>query len=181
MNWRMSHRFDPRALPIADSHYNRQKPGTPQFVPPGRCFVLLTEKADALWVTSYPFAQYVKHAWAGAWINSLFCNRGRILSSELIVEAVAATRLFFDLPALGMITFVDEAKTRKRRGKLSPPGKCYLEAGFRQAICPSHMIRVDDCAACNGRSKGGLVALQMLPCDMPEAAKPYSDQMELVA
>lgn len=50
MNWRLSHRFDPRALPIADSHYNRQKPGTPQFVPPGRCLVptLITVNAFAL-------------------------------------------------------------------------------------------------------------------------------------
>lgn len=45
--WHLSHRFDPRAVAIADRHYNRQKPGTPQFVPPGRCKVLLTENADA--------------------------------------------------------------------------------------------------------------------------------------
>jgi hypothetical protein len=34
MNWRMSHRADPLALPLADRHYNRQKPGSPQFMPP---------------------------------------------------------------------------------------------------------------------------------------------------
>ena len=60
MNWRLSHRADARALPIADRHYNRQKVGTPQFVPPGRCLVLLTEDAGALWVTSWPFAEYVR-------------------------------------------------------------------------------------------------------------------------
>lgn len=43
--WRVSDRFDPRALPLADAHYNRRKAGSPQFVPPGRCVVLLT--ADA--------------------------------------------------------------------------------------------------------------------------------------
>jgi hypothetical protein len=66
--WWTSHRADPRARVLADRHYNRQSVGTTHFVPPGRCLVLLTKQADALWVTSWPFAEYVKHAWAGAWI-----------------------------------------------------------------------------------------------------------------
>src|SRR5690242_7545534 len=53
VSWYLSHRADPRAVPLADRHYNRQKPGTPQFVPPGRCLVLLTADAGALWVTSW--------------------------------------------------------------------------------------------------------------------------------
>lgn len=60
MNWTLSHRFDPAAVQIADRHYNRQKVGTPQFVPPGRCMVLLG--GPALWVTSWPFPEYTKHA-----------------------------------------------------------------------------------------------------------------------
>lgn len=32
--WRLSWRADPRALPLADRHYNRQKIGSAQFVPP---------------------------------------------------------------------------------------------------------------------------------------------------
>lgn len=43
MIWEKSNRFDRRAREIADRHYNRQKPGTPQFVPPGRCCVLYAE------------------------------------------------------------------------------------------------------------------------------------------
>lgn len=43
MIWSLSDRFDPRARGLADRHYNRQKPGTPQFVPPGRCLVLYAE------------------------------------------------------------------------------------------------------------------------------------------
>lgn len=180
VNWQLSHRADPRALPIADSHYNRQKIGSPQFVPPGRCLVLLTKNADALWVTSYPFAQYVKHAWAGAWVNSLFCNRGPLLSSKLIREAVAITRGYYDCPPLGMVTFINETKTTKRRGKQSRPGECYYHAGFRQAICPRHMIKVD-CASCNGQTKGGLHAVQMLPAEMPEALIMESEQSGLFA
>ena len=49
MNWRLSHRADPEARVLADRHYNRQKPGTPQFVPPGRCLVLV----DAFRILGY--------------------------------------------------------------------------------------------------------------------------------
>jgi hypothetical protein len=74
MQWRISDRADPEARALADRHYNRQKPGTPQFVPPGRCLVLVCDKA--FWVTSWPFAEYTKHAWAGAWVCSAFRNEG---------------------------------------------------------------------------------------------------------
>lgn len=98
MRWIESHRFDARALPLADRHYNRRKVGSPQFVPPGRCLVLLSGSADALWVTSWPFAEYTRHAWAGAWANTLFRNESAGLSSELIREAVSATRWHFGDP-----------------------------------------------------------------------------------
>lgn len=153
MNWHLSHRADPRALPLADRHYNRQKPGSPQFVPPGRCMVLLTREATALWVTSWPFADYVKHAWAGAWVCSCFRNEGIVLSSILITEAVGATiAIFGPPPPLGMITFVDAAKTRRKRD----PGRCYRRAGFKLV----------------GHTAGGLFALQLLPSDFPTASHP---------
>lgn len=132
MNWFMSNRADPRALPLADRHYSRQKPGSPQFVPPGRCLVLLTENADALWVTSWPFAKYVKHAWAGAWMNSFFRREPECpyRASDLITEALAVTRDFFGAPPdLGLVTFIkrDAVKSKKN------PGYCYLMAGFEPA------------------------------------------------
>lgn len=54
--WRLSWRADPAARAIADRHYNRQKPGAAQFVPPGRCLVLKAFDGSAVWVTSWPFA-----------------------------------------------------------------------------------------------------------------------------
>ena len=33
MRWSKAHRADRDCLPIADRHYNRQKVGSPQFVP----------------------------------------------------------------------------------------------------------------------------------------------------
>ena len=126
MRWVVSHRADYAGRVIADRHYNRQHVGAKGFVPPGRCLVLVTTDETALWVTSYPFAEYVKHQWAGAWVNSTFRNEGEHLSSELIREAVAATRCVWEPPALGMVTFVDASKVRRKRD----PGRCYLRAGF---------------------------------------------------
>lgn len=148
MRWLISHRFDADVLPLADRHYNRQTIGSPQFVPPGRCVVLKTADLKAVWTTSWPFAQYVKHAWAGAWVNSLFRNEGAGLSSELILEAIAATRgCWPHVPELGIVTFVDGSKVRHKRD----PGRCYRKAGFRHV----------------GFTKGGLWVLQLLPADMP--------------
>lgn len=160
MNWLLSNRCDPAARKLADRHYNRQSIGATNFVPPGRCVVLITRNYDALWVTSWPFAEYVKHEWGGAWICSCFRNESTILSSTLIREAVAVTRYVYgDPPTLGMVTFVDTTKTRKKRD----PGRCYRKAGFRPC----------------GFTKGGLVALQCLPEDMPDSCPPESNQLEL--
>lgn len=153
MIWSRSHRADPDCLPLADRHYNRQKPGTPQFVPPGRCVVL--KAPGAVWVTSWPYAEYTKHAWAGAWVNSLFRKECEGLASEFIRDAVAATRgVWPETPALGLITFIDplHVKPRKIRGRQAI-GESYFEAGF---------VHV-------GYTKAGLWAMQMFPEDMPDA------------
>jgi hypothetical protein len=154
VDWHLSHRADPLALPLADRHYTRQRPGSPQFVPPGRCLVLLTAGADALWVTSWPLAEWVRHAWAGAWVCSLFRNEGPCLSSDLIRQAIACTRWRWpDVPELGMVTFVDPGKVRRKRD----PGRCFLRAGFRPA----------------GQTRAlGLLAFLLAPQDMPPAEAP---------
>lgn len=165
--WLKSSRGDKSALPIADRHYNRQKPGSPQFVPPGRCFVLLAPDSDALWVTSWPFAEYVKHAWAGAWICSCFRNESDALSSNLIRSAVALTvREFGDPPPLGFVTFVDPKKTKPKE----VPGWCFRRAGWKRARCPKHAAKAEGCAACLGRTKAGLVALQFTAAQIRRAA-----------
>ncbi len=158
--WTLSHRADREALPIADRHYNRQKIGSPQFVPPGRCLVL--KRDGALWVTSWPYAEYVKHEWAGAWVNSCFRRESGPLASLLIRAAVAATLSHWpEPPTLGMVTFIDREKVHHKRDF----GRCYLRAGFK--VC--------------GETKGGLLALQLLPEDMPEAESPVGSQSELYA
>ena len=151
--WDISWRTDPEARVLADRHYSRQKPGSPGFVPPGRCLVLKAKDKKAYWVTSYPFAEYVKHQWAGAFTCSAFRNEGDVLSSLLVKDAVAITRWKWpEIPDFGMITFVHPRKVRKKRDM----GRCFRKAGF---------VHV-------GETKGGLIALQLLPESFPEAIIP---------
>jgi hypothetical protein len=158
--WSISHRADPRAVAIADRHYNRQHPGTPQFVPPGRCVVLVM--AGACWVTSWPYPEYVKHRWAGAWVNSLFRKEVPGRASEYIRAAVAATRYLWPaVPDLGLITFVDGSKVRHKRD----PGRSYLKAGF---------VR-------DGETAGGLLAFRLTVDRMPPAAPPLGLTLGLFA
>lgn len=158
--WVRSSRFDRRALPLADRHYNRRKVGSPQFVPPGRCLVLLTPDADAVWVTSWPLAEYVRHAWPGAWVCSIFRNESPQLASDLIRAAVAATLDQWPTPPdLGMVTFVNAGKVRHKRD----PGRCFIRAGFKHI----------------GYTAGGLVALQLLPEAMPAPAPCITPQLTM--
>lgn len=155
MLWLEVSRFLPRGAALADQHYNRQTVGSPQFSPPGKLLVLLTDCGGAVWTSVWQ--GYAQHQWRGAWANSIFRNETAILSSLLIREAVAATRAAWgEPPPLGMVTFVDAQKTRRKRD----PGRCYRKAGFRHV----------------GFTAGGLYVLQMLPAAMPEPQLPIGGQ-----
>lgn len=169
MIWHLSWRADPFARDIADRHYNRQTPGAAQFAPTGSCVVFkaLTSTGRAFWVTSAPFAEYVKHEWAGAWICSAFRNEKAGKAHQMVLEAVAATRAFYgEPPALGMVTFVDETKVQPF---ITPKGRkiygqCFRQAGFKEV----------------GRTKDrDLLALQLLPRDMPPASPAIGAQLGL--
>lgn len=159
--WVESHRADPEVVPLADRHYNRQKIGAPQFVPPGRCHVLKIGTAEqlrtpdsgaAFWVTSWPFAEYVKHAWAGAWVCSAFRSEGAGEASALIRSAIISTaRKWPEVPDLGMVSFIDPSKVtpRKIRGR-STWGHSWFEAGFHHV----------------GYTKAGLWVMQIVPSDI---------------
>lgn len=150
MTWHLSHRADPRALPLANRHYSRQTPESDQFVKPGRCLVLWQPKA--LWVTSWPYKEHTKHEWAGAWECPLFRNEGAGLSSRLITEAVRATRWRYgDPPKEGFVTFVDSSEVKD-----GEPGYCYRCAGWGR----------------DGKTKGGLHAWVLPPDEVPDAEPP---------
>ena len=162
MLWTISHRADPDALPLADRHYNRQKPGSSQFVPPGRCLVLkhrtMEGRIGALWVTSWPKTEYVKHAWAGAWVNTLFRKECDGTASVFIRAAVAVSLWRYGpAPPLGIVSFIDPLHVKPRFIRSRPTwGHSYFKAGFKHV----------------GYTKGGLWALQLLPSDMPSPRRP---------
>ena len=108
-------------------------------------------------------AKYTKHAWAGAWVCSAFRSEGAGHASDLIRQAVAATRAYYQtVPTLGMITFINRAAVRPTIVRGKPTwGYSYLKAWFKHV----------------GETKmNGLLAFQLLPEDMPEPmqAKPRS-------
>jgi hypothetical protein len=151
--WERSNRFDPRSVRLADRHYSRQKPGTPQFVRAGYNIVLITPDEAALWVTVYQ--PFVDHRWDGAWECSLFRNENRekYLASDLIREALAATRAIWgDPPKQGLITTVNADKVKKKRD----PGRCFIRAGFKLV----------------GETTNGLLVFQIEPVDFPPAEAP---------
>jgi hypothetical protein len=156
MIWMPSHRAHTPARLLADRHYSRQKPGSPQFMPPGSCRVLVAENRKAVFGMSYPKAEYVMHAWAGAWIVSIFRNEAAgPLASRMILEALAVMQTEYGYghpPSLGCVTFVDPKKVRgvHERGELIK-GFCFKKAGFRAV----------------GETKKGLIAWQILPHEMP--------------
>lgn len=154
MRWCKSHRADPAVRPLADRHYNRQKIGSPQFAPPGSCLVLLSDCGRAFWITSAPFAEFVKHAWAGAWVCSAFRSEGAGVASDLIRQAVSATLAYYGPPpSLGMVSFIDRSKVRPTMVRGKPVwGWTWLKAGFVDA----------------GETKGGLLCMQLWPSAMPE-------------
>lgn len=191
MRWRESWRADPEARRIADGHYSRQTPGADQFVQPGRCVVLVIPEV-AYWVTSWPFPEYVKHAWPTAWScsalrNLRFCTlcnapapcathpsaptATRYRSSDLIVEAIAATRFYWAAPPDGMITFVDATKVLHKRD----PGRCFLKAGLHR----SGTLPGCTCEGKPGATKDGLLAFHMAACQMPPARQPLGAQTAL--
>jgi len=92
-----------------------------------------------------------------------FCTtelKGAGLSSELIREAVAATRFKMgEPPELGMVSFVDPDKVKHKRD----PGRCFIKAGFKLV----------------GETKGGLLAFQMLEDAMPAPDAPLGADLEL--
>ncbi len=124
-----------------------------------------TDSGQALWVTSWPYPQFTHHAWAGAWICSCFRNEGAGKASELIRDAVAATRQHFgETPPLGMVTFVNREKVKPIIVHGMPDwGWTFKKAGFHVA----------------GETKRGLLTLQLLPEDMPPAEKYINYQYTL--
>lgn len=140
MNWLPALDGDPRARALHQRHYScsNRKPKNGQFMPPGEKMVLLTLRCDALfgWVRNV-VERYDKQEGVCC---TVFRNESPILSSDLIREADAIADEKW--PGERHFTYVDPGEV-----KSSNPGYCFLKAGWRKC----------------GKSKGGLVILEMRP------------------
>jgi hypothetical protein len=128
--WEQVKRTDPRGLALYMRHYSykgRHYLDRPKsLLPPARSFVLLTPDARAVWGATFPYPQYVKHAYPGLAVNNLFRNEGTCLSSSLVKEATALTLAYWP-EALGVVSFINARKIRSAN-----PGYCYLCAGYHR-------------------------------------------------
>ena len=126
--WHRTTKGAPEAIALADRHYSRAAygKGGGQVGPPGRLLVLVTDEADALWVTHWPQPSLALDG-LDSWRCSIFRNESEHRSSDLIVEAMAETARLWEQepPRDGWVTWVDTAHVRSTN-----PGWCFQCAGW---------------------------------------------------
>jgi len=146
--WARITKGDSRGRELADRHYTRQTPGNPRWTRPGYNHVLFAEFGGglALWCWWRPKWEDGRPGTSRkdglrALECTMFRREGRTpVASELIRAAVAAldteaAARDLHLSAAGaiemLLTGVNARATRRRRGRRSRPGECYLRAGWR--------------------------------------------------
>lgn len=125
--WRRVTKFDPVACKLADGHYSRRKPGSPQFMPPGQTIAMLYG-SDAVWGWWRPHPDSGLRAMNGldGWTCTIFRNCSDVLSSDLILDAELAWSLAgHGIGPDGMLTYVWDKKVRSVN-----PGYCFKMAGW---------------------------------------------------
>jgi len=144
--WLVSNKYDRDGARLADGHYSRRTPGSPQFMPPGETIVLVVPGGVAVfgWWRPDPFActRLGMRATSGldGWTCSIFRNpEGTSLRSSDLV--LAAERHLADAEARGdthgpcgpdgMLSWVWPRKLKPRPGvEHSNPGWCFQVAGW---------------------------------------------------
>jgi hypothetical protein len=128
--WTIVRKFDPVAAKLADGHYSRRKPGSPQFMPPGQTLILLSDDATALfgWWRPHPDSGLKSMNGFDGWTCTIFRNTGATLSSRLIHAAENVLLVRHDIGPDGFMTYVWDRKVRSRN-----PGYCFKCAGYQVA------------------------------------------------
>lgn len=125
--WERVTKFDVRGCALADRHYSRRKVGSPQFMPPGQTIVLLADNAVWGWWRPHPDSGLVAMNKLDGWTCTIFRNEGRLLSSELVLDAeLAIAEAGYDCGPDGFLTYVWDKKVRS-----SNPGYCFKQAGWK--------------------------------------------------
>lgn len=131
--WREVHKMTPALVALADRHYTRQTPGSPQCCRPGVNLCLLTDDCSAAWVVWRPIPSVGRKDRLEAWECTLMRNEGRRRTSDLIREAVEWTwRAWGWPPRDGLITAIDAEATAAGRSPHARPGRCFRAAGWRE-------------------------------------------------
>ena len=115
-------KFDVECVRMADRHYSRQKPGTNQFLPPGRTAVYRSADGDVL--IAWLWQQKRDDGEVG-YNLPIFRNESSRRSSEIILESEKKVVSKWG-PNRGF-TYVDPNRVRHKRD----PGRCFLRAGWK--------------------------------------------------
>ena len=130
--WQLTNKGDQRVRALADRHYSRETPGSPQFCRPGHNLVLWVpndqdpDQAAAAWVWWHPSPPAQRRDGHNGYHHcTLFRNESPHRSSDLIHAAVTAAQQLWEPPVHGFDTYV-----RPDRVRSSNPGYCYQRAGW---------------------------------------------------
>jgi len=115
-------KFDVECCQLADKHYSRQKPGTNQFMPPGRTMVLRSAAGDV--VFGWLWQEKRDDGQAG-YNCSIFRNESARLSSEIILEA--ERKVVAEWGENRGFTYIDPESISNKRN----PGYCFKVAGWQ--------------------------------------------------
>jgi hypothetical protein len=113
-------KFDAESVMLADGHYSRQKPGTNQFMPPGRTIVIRDPEGTVVfgWLS-----QQFRDDGENGYNCSIFRNVSGRLSSDVILEC---EQIVFEAWGENRVfTYVDPLHIRSVN-----PGYCFKKAGW---------------------------------------------------
>lgn len=148
--------YDPIGRCLADGHYSRRKVGSPQFMPPGQRFVLISRDALNVWGWWRPHPASGLRAMNGldGWTCSIFRRvGGNISAADLVLDAERAiAALGHDCGPHGLLTYIWDDKVQSEN-----PGYCYKVAGWHTAR------RCEECRDMRKRSADGRKSLLHKP------------------
>lgn len=126
--WTVEHKASPRGARLADGHYSRRKPGSPQFMPPGQTFVLVRDDAVFGWWRPHPDSGLRSMNGLDGWTCSIFRYVGGVrgMASALILEAERMLAADRSCGPDGLLTYVWPARVASAN-----PGYCFKRAGWR--------------------------------------------------
>ena len=124
-----SGKFDKLGARMADRHYSRRTPGSPQFMPPGQTIVLIGRDFQSVfgWQRPHPDSGIKLMSGLDGWTCTIFRNESRsVRSSEMILSAEQAIKaLGHNCGPDGLITYAWCSRIESPN-----PGYCFQMAGW---------------------------------------------------